>query len=275
MRRGKIFNKKIIILVVLAGLFNLFSFIFDQLVIQTEFKMRDLERRMIINKTKVEGLTYSLNTLQDLSLEINKASNIFWSELGFNFWSIIAFDNKNNNGWNKVYDEQSINKLREEYSQKLKNLVTNFNDKTEETYQIFYDNFSSGDSYENIKEEGGYTSLSKLKNLKIKDNILDNFNFILNPKRDKNEQDNENFEIYSSLWKSISALSRRSNSANELYEKNKEYYVKTFYDFFNLVEDFSDKSNTVNYFILLSIISQILGILFTLILFKELIQFKK
>ena len=275
MRRGKILNKKIIILVILSGFLNLLSFIFDQLVIQSEFKMRDLERKMIITKTKVEGLSYSLNTLQDLSLEIDKASNIYWNELGFNFWSIISFDNQNNNGWTKVFDEQSINLLNNEYSEKLKNLIFNFNNKTEEIYKIFYENFSSGVAHEEIKNEGGYNSLSKLKNLKISNNLLENFNFVLNPERDKLEQDNENFEIYSKIWSSISALARRSSSANELYETSKEYYFKNFYDFFNLIDEYSEKSNTINYFILLSIISQILGILFILILFKELINIRK
>ena len=48
-------------------------------------------------------------------------------------------------------------------------------------------------------------------------------------------------------------------------------YVKNFSNFYNLIDDYAEQQNKINYYILLSIMSQILGILFILLLFKSII----
>ena len=123
MRRSKIITNKVLILLVLSGLFNLFSFAFDQMVIQSELKMRELNREMKLNRVNLESLTYSLNTINDLSVEVDKASNMFWKDLSFNMWASLAFDPENNNGWVDVYDKESILNVRNSYKRKFNELV--------------------------------------------------------------------------------------------------------------------------------------------------------
>ena len=67
MRRAGLISNKVIILVLLSGFFNLLSFTFDQLVVQSELKTRDLDRKMVINKNNIDNLLIKIDTLGDLS----------------------------------------------------------------------------------------------------------------------------------------------------------------------------------------------------------------
>ena len=63
MRRAKKITAKIIILVIVSGIFNLLSYAFDQLVIQAELKNRNLERKLVSNRIKLETLSYEIQHL--------------------------------------------------------------------------------------------------------------------------------------------------------------------------------------------------------------------
>ena len=87
MRRIKKPSFKIIILVILSGIFNLLSYSFDQLVIQSELKNRELERELTSSRIELENLSYQISTLNDLSSDINKSSFYFFKHLSINIFN--------------------------------------------------------------------------------------------------------------------------------------------------------------------------------------------
>tara|TARA_B100001964_G_scaffold53327_1_gene60444 strand:- start:1426 stop:2274 length:849 start_codon:yes stop_codon:yes gene_type:complete len=274
MRRSKIITNKVLILLVLSGLFNLFSFAFDQMVIQSELKMRELNREMKLNRVNLESLTYSLNTINDLSVEVDKASNMFWKDLSFNMWASLAFDPENNNGWVDVYDKESILNVRNSYKRKFNELVKNYNYKTNEIYKVFKENFSSGTAYEKFSHEYEYKTILKTKDLIIDENIMDDFIFEYKH-TNKEEQDEVNWKIYSKIHQKISKLSYVRGDLKNLLDLTKEEYVNQFTNFYEFLDIYASNQNKINYYILFSIISQIMGILFILLLFKELLKNQK
>ena len=84
MRRSSAINKYIIIFLILSGFFNLLSYSLDQLVVQQEDKIRDLNRELQFERTKLESITYSLNTLEDLRYTTSRSAQNFFSSLDFN-----------------------------------------------------------------------------------------------------------------------------------------------------------------------------------------------
>jgi hypothetical protein len=273
-RRSKIITNKVLILLILSGLFNLSSFAFDQLVIQSELKMRELNREMKLNRVNLESLTYSLNTINDLAVEVDKASNMFWKDLSFNTWSSLAFNPKNKNGWVDVYDKESILNIRNSYKRKFNELVKSYNYKTNEIYKVFKENFSSDIAYEKFSHEIEYKTILKTKDLMIDENIMDDFIFEYG-KTNKEEQLEVNWQIYSKIYKKISKLSNIKWDLKYLLNLTKEEYVNQFSAFYEFLDTYASNMNKINYYILFSIICQILGILFILLLFKELIKNKK
>ena len=91
MRRIKKPSFKIIILVILSGIFNLLSYSFDQLVIQSELKNRELERELTSSRIDLETLSYEISTLNDLSNDINKSSFYFYKHLTINLYNSSHF----------------------------------------------------------------------------------------------------------------------------------------------------------------------------------------
>ena len=91
MRRAKKITAKIIILVIVSGIFNLLSYAFDQLVIQAELKNRNLERKLVSNRIKLETLSYEITTLNDLSFEVMRTTNYFRKHLPTNLYGSLSF----------------------------------------------------------------------------------------------------------------------------------------------------------------------------------------
>ena len=60
----------------------------------------------------------------------------------------------------------------------------------------------------------------------------------------------------------------------EFIEKIDKIYIKTFIQYLNVSDVYADIKNKNNFFILLSIASQILGITFLLLLFRSLVSEK-
>ena len=142
-------------------------------------------------------------------------------------------------------------------------MISDFNNKILETEKIFLsiepkvaEYFSSGDIL--IPDEG-----------------INDYIFRLNKNVDKKKVDDQNYAIYSKIYSKINEISYIDNLANYFIGNAEESYVNEFADFLNLVDKYSKQQNNINYFILLSIISQILGILFILLLFKTIISGKK
>ena len=116
MRRSSTINKYIIIFLILSGFFNLLSYSLDQLVVQQEDKIRDLARELQFERTKLESLTYSLNTLQDLRYTTSRSAQNFFSSLDFNSKVAQIFNPYSpTKSVKEKYSKQSVIKLNEIY----------------------------------------------------------------------------------------------------------------------------------------------------------------
>ena len=146
------------------------------------------------------------------------------------------------------------------YLENLNQMVIDFNNKVDEIDVISKSIFPMS------------TYLWPLKDIKINKNILDNF--IPTQTEDdivQNKINQSNYEIYSEIYEKISKLREHRYSYDYLLSNAENKYVTKFSNFFNFVDTYAEQQNKINYYILLSIISQILGILFILLLFKNII----
>lgn len=263
MRRIKKPSFKIIILVILSGIFNLLSYSFDQLVIQSELKNRELERELTSSRIELENLSYQISTLNDLSSDINKSSFYFFKHLSINIFNsgfFLTDPNLQELKLNNIFKDNISKKIGMSYLENLNQMVIDFNNKVDEIDVISKSIFPMS------------TYLWPLKDIKINKNILDNF--IPTQTEDdivQNKINQSNYEIYSEIYEKISKLREHRYSYDYLLSNAENKYVTKFSNFFNFVDTYAEQQNKINYYILLSIISQILGILFILLLFKNII----
>ena len=262
MRRARIISKKIIILVILSGFFNLLSYSFDQLVIQSELKNRELERKLISSRIELETLSYEISTLTDLSFDIFKSSNYFFSHLDANIYGPqLLF---NHERVIEILGEDKSNKIGNKLLIKFQEYISDFNIKIDEIDKIFKSIFPLS------------TTVFPILDLKIDENILDKFNpYETDDEKEQKKRDDENYLIYSKIWEVLYEFDSYEFHFDYYLNIAESKYVKNFSNFFNFVDEFAEQQNKINYFILLSIISQILGILFILLLFKSIINQKK
>jgi hypothetical protein len=277
MRRSKIITNKILILLILSGLFNLFSFAFDQLVIQSELKMRDLDRKMRLNRVNIEDLSYSLNTINDLSIEIRKTSNSFRRDLSVILISLTAFDLSSNNAFTDFYNEESIMNIQKNYLKKFNELIIDFNYKTNEIYKMFKENFSSGIAFEKFSHETNYKEILKIKDLIIDENmhiaLTTYLNALARPGDILDEEYMISYDILKNINNKIKNLSLiGGKNLHNLLLLTGDEYSNQFNAFYEFLDIYASNQNKINYFILFGIISQIIGILFILLLFKELLK---
>ena len=73
MRRSPIVNRATIIFLILSGMFNLLSYSLDQMVVQQEDNIREVTREMNLQKTELNTLRQSLNTLEDLTYSTDRS----------------------------------------------------------------------------------------------------------------------------------------------------------------------------------------------------------
>ncbi len=167
MRRIKKPSFKIIILVILSGIFNLLSYSFDQLVIQSELKNRELERELTSSRIELETLSYEISTLNDLSKDINKSSFYFYKHLTINIFNsgfFLSDPDLQAVKLNNIFKDNISKKIGMTYLENLNEMIFDFNNKVDEIETVSKSIFPMS------------TLLSPLKEIKIEENIIDNFN---------------------------------------------------------------------------------------------------
>jgi len=273
MRRTKKITTKIIILVILSGIFNLLSYSFDQLVVQAELNNRSLERKLVSNRIELESLSYELTTLNDLSFEVISSTNYFYKHLPTNLYGSISFLGEYPDSdfkWEEIYKKETQNQIGENFLINLDNLITYFNRKTDEIDSIFKSIYPEPIFYNQL-----FGKYYPIRDIKIEPKILDKFNpYFIDDDEKKNNRDEINWKIYSSIYGKISDFKNLDYQFYNYLERSENKYVKQFDDFLNFIDEYAEEQNKINYFIVLSIISQIFGILFLLLLFKSLISNK-
>ena len=277
MRRGKL-NNISIKLVVLIAFFTLTSFVFDQLVIQTENKIRDVDfeyERNLNEYLRTKSVLFNVNDL------------VYRTRVkGENFIDRAEILEKAiyNIKFNKVYFENNFNDVFD--SDLNQNLQTIFINRYKSMYLEIFE--ESSDLFklarglpiramkekifldENQKVVDSMWGLEKVLNSNIE--FYDTYKFY-------EKKEIVTFDDYLDLRSNLREfLNYYSNSSvhliqiNDIYGKYYNFFAAKSYEY---LDKLNKNQNLKNFYILLSVLAQILSLFFLLVLFKTLLNFKK
>jgi len=277
MRRGKL-NNISIKLVVLIAFFTLTSFVFDQLVIQTENKIRDVDFEYERNFNEYLRTKSVLFNVNDLVYRTRVKGENFLDRAEILEKAIY------NIKFNKVYFENNFNDVFD--SDLNQNLQTIFINRYKSMYLEIFE--ESSDLFklarglpiramkekifldENQKVVDSMWGLEKVLNSNIE--FYDTYKFY-------EKKEINSFDDYLDLRANLREfLNYYSNSSvhliqiNDIYGKYYNYFAGKSYEY---LDKLNKNQNLKNFYILLSVLAQILSLFFLLVLFKTLLNFKK
>lgn len=280
MRRGKL-DKTAYILVIISAIFTLMSYICDQLVIRNENNLRVLNYKFDNLDTNIKSLE-SISTRIDL-LEI-KMSNIIEHELNqrnFLIKNIIVLESKKD--FFKELRKKKLINLKDNaiYNIKVRSknemidLLSNMIEIKYETENLFNQKI-----FGEIKFFNKDQYLKDLNADKIIEYNLDKFNYFKNWDDIIEILDKDSGDLNFTEWKDIRNF-RLLLVESFLIQKEKIYNVgefideqidEKFLDLNILIRQQKEINSLKNYLILSGIITQVLTLLFLLLLFKDLIR---
>tara|TARA_B110000438_G_C15694427_1_gene598276 strand:+ start:103 stop:969 length:867 start_codon:yes stop_codon:yes gene_type:complete len=287
MRRGSL-NKYSVVVIFIAALFTVFAYFFDQLVIRSEDKIRNLKinlQNVKNNKNNYEFIASTLTnivenaqmnfaplilrrnlTIKSLILSTTKDKKIFknvddieW-ELIRNFNTTLVSSMNLKNEYINFYidNKKNLIKLNDGKIKDLDNLFSSYsNIIVNKNNYFFHDNtekylkLTGLLKYWKNKEE----ELSEYRNKALKDFTIYNWFDVYRYK----------MLILSNIEKDLYKLSQFTNIADKKVDGFFEAEAK-------LLEEIKSSGLKKNYYILLSITSQIMSLLFLLILFRGFIK---
>ena len=277
MRRGKL-NSISIKLVVLIAFFTLISFVFDQLVIQTENKIRDVDFEYERNFNEYLRTKSVLFNVNDLVYRTRVKGENFIDRAEILEKAIY------NIKFNKVYFENNFNDIFD--SDLNQNLQTIFINRYKSMYLEIFE--ESSDLFklarglpiramkekifldENQKVVDSMWGLEKVLNSNIE--FYDTYKFY-------EKKEINTFDDYLDLRANLREfLNYYSNSSvhliqiNDIYGKYYNFFAAKSYEY---LDKLNKNQNLKNFYILLSVLAQILSLFFLLVLFKTLLNFKK
>ena len=277
MRRGKL-NNISIKLVVLIAFFTLTSFVFDQLVIQTENKIRDVDFEYERNFNEYLRTKIVLFNVNDLVYRTRVKGENFIDRAEILEKAIY------NIKFNKVYFENNFNDIFD--SDLNQNLQTIFINRYKSMYLEIFE--ESSDLFklarglpiramkekifldENQKVVDSMWGLEKVLNSNIE--FYDTYKFY-------EKKEIVTFDDYLDLRSNLREfLNYYSNSSvhliqiNDIYGKYYNYFAEKSFEY---LDKLNKNQNLKNFYILLSVLAQILSLFFLLVLFKTLLNFKK
>ena len=280
MRRGKLDNTAYI-LVIISAIFTLMSYICDQLVIRNENNLRVLNY-------KFDNLDTNIKSLESISTRINlleiKMSNIIGHELNqrnFLIKNIIVLESKKD--FFKELRKKKLINLKDNaiYNIKVRSknemidLLSNMIEIKYETENLFNQKI-----FGEIKFFDKDQYLKDLNADKIIEYNLDKFNYFKNWDDIYEILDKDSGDLNFTEWQDIRNF-RLLLVESFLIQKEKIYNVgefideqidEKFLDFNILIRKKKEIKSLKNYLILSGIISQVLTLLFLLLLFKDLIR---
>ena len=280
MRRGKLDNTAYI-LVIISAIFTLMSYICDQLVIRNENNLRVLNY-------KFDNLDTNIKSLESISTRINlleiKMSNIIGHELNqrnFLIKNIIVLESKKD--FFKELRKKKLINLKDNaiYNIKVRSknemidLLSNMIEIKYETENLFNQKI-----FGEIKFFDKDQYLKDLNADKIIEYNLDKFNYFKNWDDIGEILDKDSGDLNFTEWQDIRNF-RLLLVESFLIQKEKIYNVgesideqidEKFLDLNILIRQQKEINSLKNYLILSGIISQVLTLLFLLLLFKDLIR---
>ena len=276
MRRGKL-NTISIKLVVLIAFFTLISFVFDQLVIQTENKIRDVDfeyERNFNQYLRAKGVLININDLVYRAAEKNE-----------NFIDRAEILEKAiyNIKFNKVYFENNFNDIFE--SDLNTNLKTIFINRYKSMYlEIFEESTDLFRLVRGLPIRSMEEKKFSVSNQDVFDNMMElekvlnsNTEFYSTYKfyeKKKIITYNDYLDLRANLRQFLDYYSSSSvylTQINDVYQNYYIYYGEKNYEY---LDTLNKNQNLKNFYILLSVLAQILSLFFLLVLFKTLLNFK-
>ena len=276
MRRGKL-NSISIKLVVLIAFFTLISFVFDQLVIQTENKIRDVDfeyERNFNEYLRAKGVLININDLVYRAAEKNE-----------NFIDRAEILEKAiyNIKFNKVYFENNFNDIFE--SDLNTNLQTIFINRYKSMYlEIFEESTDLFRLVRGLPIRAMEEKKFSVSNQDVFDNMMElekvlnsNAEFYSTYKfyeKKKIVTYNDYLDLRANLRQFLDYYSSSSvylTQINDVYQNYYIYYGEKNYEY---LDTLNKNQNLKNFYILLSVLAQILSLFFLLVLFKTLLNFK-
>jgi hypothetical protein len=276
MRRGKL-NTISIKLVVLIAFFTLISFVFDQLVIQTENKIRDVDfeyERNFNEYLRAKGVLININDLVYRAAEKNE-----------NFIDRAEILEKAiyNIKFNKVYFENNFNDIFE--SDLNTNLQTIFINRYKSMYlEIFEESTDLFRLVRGLPIRAMEEKKFSVSNQDVFDNMMElekvlnsNTEFYSTYKfyeKKKIITYNDYLDLRANLRQFLDYYSSSSvylTQINDVYQNYYIYYGEKNYEYLDIL---NKNQNLKNFYILLSVLAQILSLIFLLVLFKTLLNFK-
>ena len=283
MRRGIKFSKKAYLVLGLTAFFNLSSIVFDQLVVQHQDKIRVFDSKINNHKLEINSLLYAHKVFDELNFKVHFSAEKMIGEINYLVKSINYF---NSNLPKKISDVE-VEKIKKIYIKKTKNLAKNFKITLYETKRIFYKILEDPTLIKFLNQDRQFDSkflpnenITKLKKYfdgkswagyyfdeKIVDEFLSKYNFSA-----KTEEDQlSNFPIYKDFYNEIYDYNRQKNDFYYLSQDFRGEFNKSFSTHTIMLEDYNNLQNIKNYLILTSILFQIIGLVFLMILFRVLI----
>jgi hypothetical protein len=276
MRRGKL-NTISIKLVVLIAFFTLISFVFDQLVIQTENKIRDVDfeyERNFNEYLRAKGVLININDLVYRAAEKNE-----------NFIDRAEILEKAiyNIKFNKVYFENNFNDIFE--SDLNTNLQTIFINRYKSMYlEIFEESTDLFRLVRGLPIRAMEEKKFSVSNQDVFDNMME-LEKVLNSntefyntykfyEKKKIITYNDYLDLRANLRQFLDYYSSSSvylTQINDVYQNYYIYYGEKNYEY---LDTLNKNQNLKNFYILLSVLAQILSLFFLLVLFKTLLNFK-
>ena len=290
MRRGRL-NKKSIILIFIVAIFTIFSYGFDQLVIRTEDKLRNLK----IKFQNVENNLSKYEALSDSLLNISQAnySNVLPTLLrrnlliktrlltdaklkGYDFFSGTNIKNNQDDlEWMMLKDLNKVARLNEEirgqyydFYLDYKDIIEKVNNKEIRNLDNLFSSDIKIDKGNNLFFNDNILVYEKLigynRHWKNKSNELADYR----QKALKNFESRDWYDVYRYKMLLLKQIHEDTLIIEEIMDKIDDEIVEIEDELTLIFEEIKTQSIRKNYFILTSILSQILSLLFLLLLFR-------
>lgn len=289
MRRGIKFSKTAYFFLGFTALFNLFSIILDQLVVQQENKIRNLDQIVNEKRIEVNHFLYTNKVFKEISFKIHFSASNLIEELNY----LTRGLNYLNSNISKKINDDDIDKLKNIYELAITNNINKFNESITDLQLIFY-NIQEDEiflkflekerppdtqfhpAYELLRYANRMEKLvsKRKKSLEIAKKYSDvgydylkNYNFAA---RDEYDQQ-KNYEIYLEIYNDMLLFNRLKNNFDSLSEYFKKEFNTSYSEYYISLDNFAILNDKKNYLILLSILFQIIGLVGLAFLFRVLI----
>lgn len=281
MRRKILKNKSIIISLVIVATFTFLSFFFDQLVVQQENNIRKKNTEISNKKIELSQNLFLLNSIFNISKDLSYSTRLRKTTLDDAYSRRSLFSNPEDYGNSK--DEILLSGVAGfqkhlEYHDEIYLTVLNNHNKKTDTVKFYLDNFKKNKVYLKAIEMSKWNLnylLEDLDKYYITEDEFEKFRQLRKTKIDWDLFVTNNDPHYNFYSKIRDKLHDLGYLADTLYAASEDViilHINGIKDYENSLINFSKVKNKKNFYILLSILFQILALTSLMFLFKIIIN---